>query len=150
MLTSLPTKVLQTNSMPSLRRYSIFSSRISFSILKFGMPYSRTPPGSGQESSTVTAWPFFASSSATARPAGPAPTTAATPAPHDGGPPARRVGQAVPVVAAVVAVMIGHKRLQPADSDRKRLLADDAVTFAEALLRAEAAAHLGQGGGLGG
>src|SRR3990170_5915003 len=45
-------------------------------------------------------------------------------------------------------LLVGDERLQLADGDRYRHLADDAVALAQGLLGAEAAAHVG--GGVGG
>ena len=48
---------------------------------------------------------------------------------------------------AVVALVVRDERLEPADRDWDRLLADHAVPFAERFLRAEAAAHVRRGVG---
>ncbi|MPM84927.1 hypothetical protein SDC9_132003 [bioreactor metagenome] len=52
-------------------------------------------------------------------------------------------------VAGVVVVPVGNKALQSADAHRLALNAADAVFLALALLRADPAAHGGQGAGLG-
>ena len=56
--------------------------------------------------------------------------------------PARR-GE-LDLASAWTAVLVSDERLEPADGDGQRLLADDAVAFAEPLLGTEAAAHIGQ------
>ena len=136
--------VLQTNSMPIRSRYSSLSWRISLRILKFGMPYSRMPPGTGHDSNTVHECPCFVSSSATASPAGPEPMIATF---RPGRRRHRRHRD-----AAVAALVVGDERLELADRDRRLLAvrrgpdreADDARALAERFLRAEAAAHVGQ------
>src|SRR5206468_1529947 len=45
---------------------------------------------------------------------------------------------------AVVALVVGDERLQPADGDRDRLLADHAMSLAQRFLRTETAAHVGR------
>ena len=74
---SMPIVVLKTER----RRPSRSTSRTSISIASrgrrnAGTPMSIVPPPYGRLSKTVTRTPFIASSRATARPAGPAPTTA--------------------------------------------------------------------------
>ena len=66
--------VLKT--IPSLIKISTLLSIISFSNLKFGMPYLNSPPILSSLSKTVTLCPALLSCCAAARPAGPDPITA--------------------------------------------------------------------------
>ncbi len=73
---SRPTRVSKRKETPS-RSTSLKSISMAWrGRRKAGTPTSIVPPAMGSSSKTVTWWPATASSRATARPAGPAPTTA--------------------------------------------------------------------------
>ena len=113
-------------------------------ILKFGMPYRRMPPGTGQKSNTVQRAPASVSSSATARPAGPEPMIA-TFSPVSGA----ISGSGTPPFSRWKSAMNDssspdrYRRLLPVGRRPDRE-ADDAGPLAERLLRTQPAAHVRQ------